>query len=1263
MWVASIGAIVKPSVKSFSKIFIFERKETIMKKIVAWLLVCLMIVSSLPIAALAEALEDNMCPGFGEDHTKANCDYKQLTYIADCEVGGYIGYECNICGTTFTEYVAPKGANEHAWAKVADAVAANCQTEATGLTQKDACSDCGKTRGGEVVEPHEWLDPVEFGVDGDVYYSEKSCELCGKTIVAGDKDAASLQHNWSTTPVLVKLPTCAEQGKARYDCTEEGCDEYKIVTIEKVDCDKEALVFVSAVAATCTTAGNVAYYNCETCGANWNLTKTEKLADADVVVEALNHDAKKAHSGHYVAVNGCDLRVHEDDTYCVYDWVLTEEDHVGTCGKFERVCDLCGETLTVDLNHNFEGNDLVIVDDATCTEPGEGTRKCNYCGKDVEEVIEAKGHTYALEYVAPTCLTAGKAWLTCSVEGCEFEAASAIEGKADINADGELTDADKIDGAYLTCDAEGVIPALGHTAYANGTETKKCVAEGGYRIWNCARCATELIEDIAATGHDIKTIEVAGCCNGKAYTIKYCANPWCDVYSAEVQTSYVADGVTYDLTKTYTGANILDGTGIARLISVTIGDVVAHAATGTAFDWDAYVAATDKAAYLKQLYWFAANQTGVKAITVVDPTCEDAGKCTFVCELCDEYYEYTIAALGHDMTADAVITQIVTGTGDEATVNATNHKSTVTCTRCDHFEAQDVAHTFGTAVNVNVCSKFTVEGVELPAGKYSYEVCSGCKYVKYDAESVEDFEDADLYDTLDAADAAHGTLTLKAGQTVLCTDEKTLVYVCAECEEEVSVKKLAGTHTYRDGETVITAANAVCEKEYTCVDCGFKAVLKNHDFTGAKVLFTAPTCTAAGNIPYTACGNDGCDYVECRDADGKKIVTNDEAAYVLAELAHEVVVLDKNETATCELFAYTHKGCVNCSEGEIITDFVLGEHENAAGEKFSSKCDAEMNDITDTNCVICENELLADHVFGLPTVVGTTCYDAGYTLEECLICDFEKKTVDEDATACDHNYGGWVTDTDGVEKQFCEWYDGTNCTAVRTAKIEYQISAANKNGGETYAQGSIIAVTLKVKSNGAAFAANYVTINYDPAKVTFVGWDNLSADFNGLSAYGNAATGEMKYVSAAANATADVTVDGEQDLAVFYFRVTEGLDENMLGFTAGSTSFSIDAANTFASDCNAESELASFGMAAAHGETVTVEWDKFLDLSEDGIVDINDVVLTFAAVESREYDARIDVNKDGYITVEDAQLIADAITGKMSVYDIFTNGIPAVELA
>lgn len=1224
-----------------------------MKKIVAWLLVCLMIVSSLPIAALAEALEANQCPGFGADHDKGNCGYKQLNYIEDCAEGGYIGYECTACGTTWAEYVAPDDCD---WTELAPAVDPKCETEATGLTQKEICSNCGKTRGGEVVQPHTWLNPVEYGVDGDIYYSEKSCKDCGKTIVTGDKDITSLQHTWSTTPVLVKIPTCAAEGRAKYECTEEGCIEVKYVTIEKITCDKAALVFVPAVAATCDTAGNVAYYECKACEAKWNLTKTEKITD--VVTEALEHEAKKTHSGHYAAVNGCDLRVNEDHTYCVYDWHKVE-DAANMCGKFERKCDLCGEILDQVVAHNVEGNELTTVQAPTCTATGKGTRKCNYCGEAIEETIDALGHDYEIEYVAPTCLTAGKAWLTCKAEGCDHETASVVDGKADINADGKLTDADKVGGDYLTCNAEGVIPALDHTDYANGTETKKCKAEGGYRIWNCGRCGTELIEDIKPTDHDVKTIVVDGCCTGKSYTITYCANAWCEVYSAEVLTSYTVEGVSYDLTKAYNGTAILNGTGIAHVISVTPGNTVAHAASETAVNWSwaDYLAAENKTEFLNTKYWFAAKQTGVKAITVVAPTCTGKGSCSFVCELCDEYYVYEIAELGHDMTAAAVITKIV---GDGTVVDATNHKSTVTCTRCDHFVAENVAHNFGEAISVNKCTGFTVEGVELPAGKYSYQVCSGCKYVKYG--TVADFEDAELYDTLAAAEALHGTLTLKAGQTVVCTDGAKLIYVCASCEAEVAVKA-ATAHKYMNGETEITAANAVCEAEYTCVNptCGHKEVLKRHVFNDAdKVAFAQPTCTVAGHIPYTPCAN-GCGYVECRNAEGKKIVTNTAADYVLAKLTHEVVVLDKNETATCELFAYTHKGCANCSTGEIITDFVLGKHENAAGEKYSSKCDAEMNNITDTDCVICENEILADHVFGDPTVVGTTCYDAGYTLEKCLICDFEKKTVAEGATACDHNYGAWVTDTDGVEKQFCQWYDGTNCTAVRTAKIEYQISAANKNGGETYAQGSVIALTLKVKSNGAAFAANSVNINYDATKVTFIGWESLSADFIGLSAYGNA-DGELNYVSASNNA-ANVTVDGEQDLAVFYFRVTAGVADDMSAFAAGETSFTIDATETFAADGNAQTATADFGMAATHGEVVEVEWDAFLDITEDGVVDINDIVVAYPIIESREYDARIDVNKDGYITIEDLQLIADYITGKDTAYEIFTNGIPAVELA
>ena len=54
----------------------------------------------------------------------------------------------------------------------------------------------------------------------------------------------------------------------------------------------------------------------------------------------------------------------------------------------------------------------------TCTEAGKAFKKCSVCGKEVEEVVQAKGHNYVedtTQYVAPTCTATGKKVEKCSV--------------------------------------------------------------------------------------------------------------------------------------------------------------------------------------------------------------------------------------------------------------------------------------------------------------------------------------------------------------------------------------------------------------------------------------------------------------------------------------------------------------------------------------------------------------------------------------------------------------------------------------------------------------------------------------------------------------------------------------------------------------------------------------------------------------------------------------------------------------------------------
>ena len=138
------------------------------------------------------------------------------------------------------------------------------------------------------------------------------------------------------------------------------------------------LTLVAAKAATCTTAGNSAYYTCDGCD-KWFADATGSVEITDktsVKIPATGHTAgtewKSDDTNHWHECSRC----HDKKDEAAHDY------------GSDNVCDTCGYYKTVPHTHNLT---LVAAKAATCTEGGkEAYYKCEGCGKFYEDVLGTK---------------------------------------------------------------------------------------------------------------------------------------------------------------------------------------------------------------------------------------------------------------------------------------------------------------------------------------------------------------------------------------------------------------------------------------------------------------------------------------------------------------------------------------------------------------------------------------------------------------------------------------------------------------------------------------------------------------------------------------------------------------------------------------------------------------------------------------------------------------------------------------------------------
>ena len=138
------------------------------------------------------------------------------------------------------------------------------------------------------------------------------------------------------------------------------------------------LTLVAAKAATCTTAGNSAYYTCDGCD-KW-------FADATGSVEITDKTSVKIPDPGHTA--GTEWKSDDTNHWHECSRCHDKKDEAAHDYGSDNVCDTCGYYKTVPHTHNLT---LVAAKAATCTEGGkEAYYKCEGCGKFYEDVLGTK---------------------------------------------------------------------------------------------------------------------------------------------------------------------------------------------------------------------------------------------------------------------------------------------------------------------------------------------------------------------------------------------------------------------------------------------------------------------------------------------------------------------------------------------------------------------------------------------------------------------------------------------------------------------------------------------------------------------------------------------------------------------------------------------------------------------------------------------------------------------------------------------------------
>ena len=852
---------------------------------------------------------------------------------------------------------------------------------------------------------------------------------CSRCSARETRTIEATGHTWDSGTVTVSA-TCQRTGTRKYECT--ACGETKTETIAKRSHNYN--ICLSRIEPTCTASGRTAGYECQWCYANTCST-----------IPALGHDLEY-YDGQPATCTEAGWNNYETCSRCEYTTYreIAATGHTpgaaATCTT-PQTCTECGAILVEALGHKTVSH---LGQDATCTEAGwKPYETCENCDYTTYEEIPALGHSFT-SYVSnndATCTEDGTETAKC--DRCDVTDTRTDEGSALGHdwAEKWTTDGTSHWHECNRCDE------INDKANHSGGEAT-CIA-----LAKCEICGVEygdFAEHVYVENAEEQYLVSAATCTAKATYYKSCSV--CGEAGEEVfeygeplgheygEPEWTWEGYT-SATATFTCTRGCGDKQTATASGISITNVVTTPAecekeglrTYTArvtFGGEEYTATTTET--------LAALGHDLEHHEAKPATCTEIGWEAYdTCSRCDYTTYVEIEALGHnwaeEWTTDGTSHWHECSRCDEINDKANHSGGEATCTNpaecevCGAEYGEALGHTEGEAVRENEVSASCTA-----AGSYDEVVyCSVCGEELSRGEKVIEALGHDL-EHHEAKPATCTEIGWNAYDTCTRCDYTTYVEIEAlghDWAEEWTTDGTSHWHECSRCDEINDKANhsggeATCTNPAECEVCGveYGEALGHTEGEAARENEVPASCTAAGSydevVYCSVCGEELSREEKVIDALGHSF-TN----YVSDNNA--TCTEDGTETAKCDRCEVTD---TRMDEGSALghdwakewtTDGTSHWHECSRCDEINDKANHSGGEATCTNpaeCEVCGAEYgeALDHDFEHHEAKPATCTEIGWeAYDTCTRCDY---TTYVEIAAKGHTFGPDATCT---EDQVC----------------------------------------------------------------------------------------------------------------------------------------------------------------------------------------------------------------------------------------------------